>query len=254
MNERKIIEFMEKLSGEKIPASDADTPSEEKVLEEFWNQNLSLPLSDTTSESECDRFREKLQAYQEGLLNNPNIADAKGSIFRRPRNRWQLYVSAAAAVLMLALGIDQINYRTTLKTRQMNSEIGELKELLALTLIRQNTATDRIDGVVWASDLKNPEPLLMEELVRMLTDDPSVNVRLAALNSLAPFSENPEIRKSLIQAIGRQDSSLITLNICKILIKHPRPEEYPVLIQQLEDSGLGADYLERFRKTLKPQI
>ena len=255
MNEKKIIAFMEQLpkgrSRRSCPdTEDAPMDAEMEELEMLWNQQLSTPLTDMKSQPECERFSERLQAYEQGLLDKP--ATVTG--FPDRRNRWQLWVGAIAALLLVTLGIDQFNYHNSLKTQRMNGEIAQLKEMLALTLIRQNTATDRIDGVVMASDLNSPEPALIDELIRMLNADPSVNVRLAALKSLEPLSENPVIRKSLIQAIEQQSSSLVTLNICKVLMLRPHPEEYPMILQQLEGSGLGADYLEHFRKTLKPQI
>ena len=248
MNERKIIEFMDQLSQKGSPDTDSD--SEMEAIANLWNQELSDPLADMQSQPECERFSERLRDYEQGLQDNSGTSTA----FTRQRSRWQIFVTAIAAVLLLAFGIDQFNYRTSLKTQQMNGEIAQLKEMLALTLIRQNTVPDRIDGVVWASNLKDPEPILVEELIRMLDSDPSVNVRLAALNSLASYGNDPEIRKSLTQSIGKQTSSLITLNICKVLIQHSQPEEYPALMSQLENSCLGPVYLERFKETLSNQI
>ena len=255
MNERKITEFMEQLSQGKSHRSNPDseaTPSDAEMmeLENLWNQQLSIPLADMKSQTECERFSERLQAYEQGLRDNP--ATVTG--FPTWRNRWQLYVGAIAAMLLVAFGIDQFTYRANLKTQKMNGEITELKEMLAMTLIRQDAANDRIDGVVWAANLKHPEPILVDELVRMLDSDPSINVRLAALQSLASFSDSADIRKSLRDSIAKQTSSLVTLNICKVLVQHSKPEEYPALMAQLENSCLGPEYIEPFKKTLTNQI
>ena len=255
MNDRKIIEFMEQLSKGKSQRSNPDleetsSDAETKELEDLWNQQLSTPLIDMNSQTECERFSERLQAYEQGLRDKSSTVTG----FPNRRNRWQFYIGAIAAILLVTLGIDQFNYRANLKTQRMNGEIAELKEMLALTLIRQDTATDRIDGVVWAANLQHPEPILIDELIRMLDSDPSVNVRLAALQSLASFNDSADIRKLLRETIAKQTSPLITLNICKVLVEHSTTEEYPALMKEIEGSCLGPEYLERFKKTLTKQI
>jgi HEAT repeat protein len=54
-------------------------------------------------------------------------------------------------------------------------------------------------------------------LFQTLNSDPSVNVRLAALEALAPYSKDGKVREELIRSIAKQDSPLIQVALAELM-------------------------------------
>ena len=82
--------------------------------------------------------------------------------------------------------------RKTRKSRHSSEEIANTREMVALSLLQQQSATERLRGVDYTGRLRTMEPDVVSALTKAVAHDPSVNVRLAAIDALSKASASPE--------------------------------------------------------------
>lgn len=89
--------------------------------------------------------------------------------------------------------------------------------MLLFSLLDDESASQRLKAVSYAEEIANPDQKVIEALVSTLNNDKNVNVRLAALYSLARFSDNTTVRDSLVASLGRQSEPLIQIVLINML-------------------------------------
>jgi hypothetical protein len=141
----------------------------------------------------------------------------------RTGSRW---LQIAASVLLVAGGMFAgmqlkntpvpIAYNGT-EITDLKEEVKEMKEAMLLNLLNEESASDRIRAVGYADEINNPDPKIIHALINTLNEDKNLNVRLAAINSLAKFSGNPIVVDSLIASLSKQKEPLLQIVLIKIL-------------------------------------
>ncbi|MDH4198659.1 MAG: HEAT repeat domain-containing protein, partial [Candidatus Aminicenantes bacterium] len=94
---------------------------------------------------------------------------------------------------------------------------------------------------------------MIQALLRTLNDDPNVNLRLAAAESLAGQARNPAVRRGLIESIDRQESPLVQLALADILLDLGEKGAAPSLDRLLQRRDL--DYgVKRRLEAVRSQL
>jgi HEAT repeats/Putative zinc-finger len=123
---------------------------------------------------------------------------------------WQ--VSIAAACLAVGLAIGSLAHRAPTdrgEIAQLREEVSSTKQLVALSLLQQQSATERLRGVDYTAKMPAMEPDVVSALVQAVKNDPNVNVKLAAIDALTKVSNNAGVRESLTGSLGRQESPMV---------------------------------------------
>jgi Putative zinc-finger len=103
------------------------------------------------------------------------------------------------------------------KMDTMQREIREMKEAMLYSLIDNESASQRIKAVSYAEEMSNPDQHVIQVLVGTLNHDKNVNVRLAALYSLASFADSRMVRDSLVTSLPKQTEPLIQVMLINLL-------------------------------------
>lgn len=106
----------------------------------------------------------------------------------------------------------------TSEVQQLTAEVQQMKELMMLTMIEKESTTDRLKAVSLTSDMDTVSKGVSRALLTVLVNDENTNVRLAAIEALAPFSNDPEVRRELILAIKYQESPLVQLALAELMV------------------------------------
>ena len=77
----------------------------------------------------------------------------------------------------------------------LTHEVGELKEMVMLSLLEKESASDRLRAVSLTSEMNQVSDNVSKALFMTLNSDPNVNVRLAALEALIPFVSQGGVRE-----------------------------------------------------------
>ena len=118
---------------------------------------------------------------------------------------------------------------------RLRDEVGGLRELLTLSLLQQQSASERLRGVSWSSQVPQPEEAVLSALLQTLNSDPNVNVRLAALEALQKFSSIHEVRQGLLHALEKQKSPLVQIMLIDWLVENKERQAINVLTRMSDE-------------------
>ena len=173
-------------------------------------------------------------------------------VFFRPA-----FYRAAAAVALVAAGIAG-GYWISLQQRQndeliaIRKEMESTKQIMQAMLQNQSSASQRLQGVTVAMQLSSADDDVVNALVRAMNEDPSSNVRLAALDALATFSQEPDVRKALITSLSTQTDPLVQISLIQLLVRLKEKSVLKDLERMVEDeTNLKAVKDEAYNGILK---
>ena len=179
----------------------------------LWQSLDLLPLEEPSGQVR-DRFYEMLGAYRQGLAS------------AEPPHRfhwWQM--AAAAALLTVGVGLGYIVRgngpfpgQAPAEVSQLREEVANMRQLVALSLMQQQSASDRLRGVTWAYQAEPSDREILEALVTAVNHDTNVNVRLAAVDALRRFSASPETRRAVVDALPSQSTPLVQVALIDLLV------------------------------------
>lgn len=197
----------------------------------IWKKLSLLPVEQPSAGSR-ERFEEMLHAYQTGR----NDKAAAG--FERKRatiwNWLRSPVSAVAwSVALLVIGIFAGNYFGNRSTHSnsnqdeiaaMHSELTNMRQLVVLSMLQEQSASERLQGVSYSQHEGQLDPQVLSALVHTLRYDNSVDVRLAALDALSRHGSQPLVHKGVTDALQEQQSPLVQVALIDQMLEWRDPD------------------------------
>ena len=181
--------------------------SEAEELRGLWGSLEQLP-----EESPSQRLR--TQFYDALRQERQRLSD------RQHRFWWSRHpvfqVAFGMAILLIGVAIGHFSSGQTqnhTEVAQLRGEVENMRQMVTLSLLQQQNASDRLRGVNWSYRVEPSDPEVLGALLTTVNHDPNVNVRLAAVDALRKFSDSPVGRTGLVQALGKQDSPLVQIAI-----------------------------------------
>lgn len=185
------------------------------------------------------------------MLEREIAAESASAALSRPARRRPLAAFAAGLAAALVVGV-ALGYALAgrggagREVAELRGEVAALHETVAVSLLGQSSPSERLRGVAYSRPLVASDPRVVEALLAALTRDPNVNVRLAALDALAPATALPRGRARLVAAVAAQDSPLVQLSAIDLLLENDGAAARRDLEQLLADPDLDptvASYL-----------
>lgn len=172
------------------------------ALSPMWNRMGDFPIPEP-SRAMGMRFESALNVL---VAENPVRGWHWSAIW--PRNpAWQAAVAAACLVAGLTVGAMWPHGDGGIA--KLREEVATTRELVALSMLRQQSAAGRLQGVEYTGRMKTMEPDVIEALVQAVERDSSVNVRLAAIDALGSVVRNDGVRRTLTRSLGTQESPMV---------------------------------------------
>ena len=197
---------------------------------------------------DSDRMRARLDALLDAV---EHAAPAAPRWFRRGGgDRVRVDATqgfAAAAVLLIGIAIGRFVVPDTTRPADsvadisaMRHEMRELREMVSLSLMQQQSASDRLKGVTWTGQLDRPSAEVISALLDALMHDPNVNVRLATIDALERFTSREDVRRAAIDAVDRQMSPLVQIALIDFLVKANERQSAPMLRRLAQDPQVNS--------------
>lgn len=108
------------------------------------------------------------------------------------------------------------------------TQINEVQHKMILAMLRQESAAARLQAINYSFDLDAADSNLMNALFETLERDPSVNVRLAALEAVGRFELNPVMRENLVLTLAEQRDPSLQMALINKLIELREVKALPV--------------------------
>lgn len=193
-----------------------------------------LPVEQPSAASR-QRFEEMLHAYQSGRGDR-----AAGLGRERGGSGWSFLswlrtpagaLAWSAALLVIGVfagnyyaGARSVSIAAQTQIDQMRTELASTKQLVVLSMLQQQSAGERLQGVSYTRAENQLDPQVMSALVRTLRSDNSVDVRLAALDALSKHSAQPQVHKGVMDALQEQQSPLVQVALIDTMLEWRDPE------------------------------
>jgi anti-sigma factor RsiW len=213
----------------------------------MWKKLALLPPDQPSPDSRA-RFDAMLHAYpatssdRSGRLPrralSPNIATPNVSDSSERAAPWSFFawlrsplgaVAWSAALLIFGVFIGtRVNKEATPahpdEIAAMHAELTNMRQLVALSMLQQQSASERLQGVSWSGLEAHLDPQIQSALLHTLRYDGSVDVRLAALDALSRHASQPQVRKSIGDALQEQQSPLVQVALIDQLAEWRDPD------------------------------
>ena len=190
----------------------------------LWRELAMIPTEQPSPQSRA-RFMAMLDAYREGQSQDASAATRHG-IWERFSFGSLLRPAAAfaMALLLLAVGFFAGKSSTPSEPRQpdlaaVQAELANMKQLVVLSMMQQQSASERLQGINWSTREPQADPRVVSALLHALRYDASVGVRLAALDALTRHSNQPQVRDGILQTLPTQKSPLVQVALIDALVE-----------------------------------
>jgi|SRR5579863_4961048 len=225
--------------------------AEADTLGAIWKKLGALPEERPGREMRA-RFEATLEAYVQGLQQAK-----RGPAPRERLDKWlegwwprQPAFQFGFAVVFLAIGLLVGRSFTTGQQgageiTRLREEVQSTRQLVTLSLLQQQSASERLKGVDWSSRLQRPDPQVLSALLHTVNYDQNVNVRLAALDALRQTASSEMVRKGLVESLDRQTSPMMQISLIDTLVEIREKQAADALKVLSSEAGLNPEVRER---------
>lgn len=253
---KEELEPNEHLHFEKHLSQCENCQSEIQQLKSLW---LVLIVDSEFDSSE--EMYQNFQNYLKGEIDSVKLATNNDEILQLKKTRFSALwpssligaLSYSAAVVICGFLVGRL-VPTEFQRVSENSEISlvqeelaEMRDLMTLTLLRQESIQDRLRGVDFALQSKSRNPQLISLLLDTAEQDDAGNVRLAALDALELHQNEPEVRDRLFESLILESYPLVQLRKAEILLNAAGSERNQLLNTLIEGQMIDANVGEFLR-------
>ncbi|HWZ34132.1 MAG TPA: zf-HC2 domain-containing protein [Bryobacteraceae bacterium] len=215
--------------------------AEAERLGSLW-KSLALIPAEEPSPALRSRFYDTLAAFRHGLESAPKPTLRDRILALWPRQpAWQMAMSFALLVAGVGIGytvhtggkpaVEPGNPELA----QLRGEVTNMRQMVALSLLQQQSASERLRGVSYAVQVPSSDTEVLSALLRTVNQDPNTNVRLQAVDALHQFGASPLTRTAAVQAIGKQDTALVQIALIDLLVDLKDKASAPELLKLSAD-------------------
>jgi hypothetical protein len=208
-----------------LPATQADAvaahlaacplcAAEFEELGQTWERLRDLPHQRVDSAGMRARFDAALAAS--GHVSKPRRGWPTGI------SGYGLQFAAAAALLVLGIAVGrQLTPAPTVDPQiaGLRDELRNMREVVTLSLLQQQSASERLRGVSYTSQIEQPDAQITTALLDALMHDPNDNVRLSTVDALKRFADRADVRRGAVEALSRQTSPLVQLAVIELVME-----------------------------------
>ncbi len=219
-------------------------------LHETWTRLGILPEEQPSPELRRNFYRQ---------LEASRIEMTAGGILPW-RQRWRRLLTdwhfafptmrLAAAVMVVAIGFG-IGFMAggsrgnSGKFARLNQEVERLQQQVSLQLLSQPSASARLQGLSMTAQMQDPDPAVLKMLLDLLDNDPSVNVRLSAIDALYLFADREQVRTALTASLPRQASPLVQIALIDLMVSLKEKRAAAALKELLNDKQIIPEVRQR---------
>jgi hypothetical protein len=229
----------------------ASCREEWETLNRLWAKLGAIPHEEP-GPGVRTRFYAMLEGYQQGL-DRARVAPAErwspGEWFAGWALRRPVFQLGSAAALLLAGFLGGVMLRPARdghdELASLRQEVHEMRQMVTISLLKQQSASERLKGVGWSTQVNRPDAEVLTTLMHTLNYDPNVDVRLAAVDALSRFAGDRAVRDGLIQSLSKQDSPMVKISLIDLLVQLNDRQSIDVLKQLTNDSSQNQQVRQR---------
>jgi HEAT repeat protein len=134
---------------------------------------------------------------------------------------------------------------------ELSQEVSDLKEMMMLSLLEKESATQRLKAVSLTSEMNEVSDKVTNALFLALNQDENINVRLAALEAIKPYVGKSSVRTKLIESIDSQTSPLVQVALAELMVSIQEKKSVNALKQLLDKESTPSEVKDRISESIK---
>lgn len=180
----------------------------------FEEEKLAFPSERLTA-----RFLENLEREKREVNKGQSINTTKPLKKHPWRSLFKVAASIALLIGAFMLGKYHQIQKTKINIPDLRSEGLVLKNTAMLSLMEDNSASKRIQGVSDVEGITKPDEVILKALTDRMLNDDNANVRLTAVSVLTNFTDSELVKDGFIKALKTEQEAGIQMTIIRILVK-----------------------------------
>ncbi|WPP49315.1 HEAT repeat domain-containing protein [Catalinimonas niigatensis] len=252
-----VLDYLEgKLSDEQLSQLDellqAGVIRQEEIeeLRQFYLKSESYPAPEPS-----EQLRHNFFAQLDLEIAKENSRQKRWSWLPRLQTDIklsQLVTTAFIFLLGLMIGLwFNTNRGYEQQMSDMRAELQNMQETMVINLLEQPSATQRLKAVSMSNRLAQTDEKVSLALLKVLNEDPHVNVRLAALDALLNYTQNPRVRQGLVLSIPGQDAPMVQIALAEAMVQLQEKKSVEALQQLMEQQDINEMVAEEIKKSIK---
>lgn len=175
-------------------------------------------------DDDVDVPSERLKNSFEQALEREKVEQGKVVSIQTKKKSWTsdfLKIAASVALLVASFQTGRV-----LQLEKSNKEVAAVleeslqnKQMAMLSLMENQSASKRIQGVSYIEEFPDPDEEVVQALADRLLQDDNDNVRLNAFEALASFTSSELVKEVFIQALGKEKNPSIQIGIIQALVQ-----------------------------------
>ncbi|EHQ29360.1 zf-HC2 domain-containing protein [Mucilaginibacter paludis] len=237
----------------------ADCAEELQTMQQMWQLMGELETPEPSAHLKV-KFQAMLDTYKESVAEDQgwwhNLQEQLKQLWQW-QPRWPMAYNLAIVLVTLGCGYLVFHDRKSNQEQQLQaltSQVHELRQTMMLALLENPSASERIRGVSYTTEIKHADKQVIDALLATLNNDPNVNVRLSTLDALTQLAGHPEVREGLIQSITEQDSPLMQSAIADVMLKLQEKRSIGSFRKLLKQKNLDQGVRDKISETIKVLI
>ncbi len=200
------------------------------VLEGFSSCEVELP------KAVSENFFQLLETEQDRTFT---ISNQKAKRFEL---KWWMQVAAAIAIFATGYLVDkqiEVGNIRDAEIAQLKKEMATTKNLMMLSMLKQSSASGRIQAVNQSYEVENADKQLINALIETMNYDGSLNVRMAAVEALYRFAKSSEnVEMAMVHSLRLQDEPDIQILLIDMLSELETEEALGIFQSLMEQEDL----------------
>ncbi len=117
---------------------------------------------------------------------------------------------------------------------ELRQDISEMKQLVALSQLRKESASDRIMATYEIKKLDSASDEILDALIYTFNNDENANVKNAAADALFKFGNQEKVRKAFINGLSRQTDPVLQIKLIEMLVGLNEKRALPGLQEMMQ--------------------
>lgn len=130
------------------------------------------------------------------------------------------------------------------------TQMDDTNQLVLAALRQQKSTSERIQNVLATLDQPRPTEKVLIDLVLAMSIDPSINVRLSAIEAVTPHANDKIVRAGLLSALPRESAPLVQIQMIELLASIRELDAAPLFDRISRDEAADKAVRESARRAL----
>ncbi len=161
-----------------------------------------------------------------------------------------LQVLGACALVVLGFTFGE-RAATQRQLSELRVRVDTIGQLFEQSVLQKSTTGDRLETVLTAGATRKPDERVIDGLINSMAFDPSVNVRLNALNALYLHADQDVVRAGVLACLPRENNPLVQVAMIDFLVASRDRDAVPEMRKLITDEKTDVDVRESARRAVE---